>query len=78
MIGANIQVVIRVFNPSRPPPLFIALKEIPCSAKKQPPSKSLIAQDTCIEDNLKFTDGLRIDGTVIGIAHLSNTHNCNG
>ncbi|MGB4115275.1 MAG: polymer-forming cytoskeletal protein [Polaromonas sp.] len=34
--------------------------------KKQPPIKSLIAQGSCIEGNLKFTDGLRIDGEVIG------------
>ena len=34
--------------------------------KKQPPIKSLIAQGTCIEGNLKFTDGLRIDGEVVG------------
>ncbi|MES2399151.1 MAG: polymer-forming cytoskeletal protein [Pseudomonadota bacterium] len=34
--------------------------------KKQPPIKSLIAQGTCIEGNMKFTDGLRIDGDVIG------------
>ena len=34
--------------------------------KKQPPIKSLIAQGTCIEGNLKFTDGLRIDGEVKG------------
>jgi cytoskeletal protein CcmA (bactofilin family) len=34
--------------------------------KKQPSIKSLIAQGTCIEGNLKFTDGLRIDGEVIG------------
>lgn len=34
--------------------------------KKQPPIKSLIAQGTCIEGSLKFTDGLRIDGEVIG------------
>ena len=34
--------------------------------KKQPPIKSLIAQGTCIEGNLKFIDGLRIDGEVIG------------
>ncbi len=34
--------------------------------KKQPPIKSLIAQGTCIEGNIKFTDGLRIDGEVIG------------
>lgn len=34
--------------------------------KKQPPIKSLIAQGTVIEGNLKFSDGLRIDGEVIG------------
>lgn len=34
--------------------------------KKQPPIKSLIAQGSCIEGNLRFTDGLRIDGEVIG------------
>ena len=34
--------------------------------KKQPPIKSLIAQGTVIEGNLRFTDGLRIDGEVIG------------
>ena len=34
--------------------------------KKQPPIKSLIAQGTCIEGNLKFSDGLRVDGEVIG------------
>ena len=34
--------------------------------KKQPSIKSLIAQGTCIEGNLLFTDGLRIDGEVKG------------
>ena len=34
--------------------------------KKQPPIRSLIAQGTVIEGNLKFSDGLRIDGEVIG------------
>ena len=34
--------------------------------KKQPPIKSLIAQGSLIEGNLKFTDGLRIDGEVVG------------
>jgi cytoskeletal protein CcmA (bactofilin family) len=34
--------------------------------KAQPPIKSLIAQGTRIEGHLKFTDGLRIDGEVIG------------
>ena len=34
--------------------------------KKQPPIKSLIAEGSCIEGNLKFTEGLRVDGDVIG------------
>jgi cytoskeletal protein CcmA (bactofilin family) len=34
--------------------------------KKQPAIKSLIALGTCIEGNLKFSDGLRIDGEVRG------------
>ncbi|HSV46060.1 MAG TPA: polymer-forming cytoskeletal protein [Ramlibacter sp.] len=34
--------------------------------KAQPPIKSLIAQGSRIEGNLKFTDGLRIDGEVVG------------
>jgi cytoskeletal protein CcmA (bactofilin family) len=34
--------------------------------KAQPAIRSLIAQGSCIEGNLKFTDGLRIDGEVIG------------
>lgn len=34
--------------------------------KKQPPIKSLIAQGTLIEGNLKFSDGLRVDGAVTG------------
>lgn len=34
--------------------------------KKQPPIKSLIAQGSCIEGNLNFSAGLRIDGDVIG------------
>ncbi len=34
--------------------------------KTQPPIRSLIAQGSCIEGNLKFTDGLRIDGEVKG------------
>lgn len=36
------------------------------SKKKQPPIKSLIAQGSCIEGNLIFTDGLRVDGEVRG------------
>ncbi|MDP3171900.1 MAG: polymer-forming cytoskeletal protein [Polaromonas sp.] len=34
--------------------------------KAQPSIRSLIAQGSCIEGNLKFTDGLRVDGEVIG------------
>ncbi len=34
--------------------------------KKQPPIKSLIAQGTQIAGNLRFTEGLRIDGAVVG------------
>jgi cytoskeletal protein CcmA (bactofilin family) len=34
--------------------------------KKQPPIKSLIAQGTQINGHLVFTDGLRIDGAVLG------------
>jgi cytoskeletal protein CcmA (bactofilin family) len=34
--------------------------------KAQPPIKSLIAQGSRIEGNLSFTEGLRIDGEVVG------------
>jgi cytoskeletal protein CcmA (bactofilin family) len=34
--------------------------------KKQPPIKSLIAVGSHIEGNLKFTDGLRVDGEITG------------
>ena len=34
--------------------------------KAQPPIKSLIAQGTRIEGNMKFDEGLRIDGEVFG------------
>jgi cytoskeletal protein CcmA (bactofilin family) len=34
--------------------------------KAQPPIKSLIAHGTRIEGNLRFTEGLRIDGEVFG------------
>jgi cytoskeletal protein CcmA (bactofilin family) len=34
--------------------------------KAQPPIKSLIAQGSRIEGNLRFTEGLRIDGEVVG------------
>jgi len=34
--------------------------------KGQPPIRSLIAQGSRIEGNLRFTEGLRIDGEVVG------------
>ena len=34
--------------------------------KAQPPIKSLIAQGSRIEGNMKYTEGLRIDGEVFG------------
>ena len=34
--------------------------------KTQPPIKSLIAQGTHIEGNMKFSEGLRVDGEVVG------------
>ena len=34
--------------------------------KKQPPIKSLIAEGSQIDGNFKFSDGLRIDGALIG------------
>ena len=34
--------------------------------KAQPPIKSLIAQGSRIDGNLTFTDGLRVDGEVVG------------
>lgn len=33
---------------------------------KQPPIKSLIAEGTEIQGNLSFSDGLRVDGSIIG------------
>jgi cytoskeletal protein CcmA (bactofilin family) len=34
--------------------------------KKQPPIKSLIAEGTRIEGNMTFSDGLRVDGVIVG------------
>ena len=34
--------------------------------KKQPPIKSLIAEGTQIDGNLAFSDGLRVDGVIVG------------
>ena len=43
--------------------------------KAPPPIKSLIAQGSRIEGNLKFTDGLRIDGEVLGNVTASTETN---
>jgi cytoskeletal protein CcmA (bactofilin family) len=42
--------------------------------KKQPPIKSLIAQGSQISGNFKFTDGLRVDGTVHGNIRANEDH----
>jgi cytoskeletal protein CcmA (bactofilin family) len=42
--------------------------------KKQPPIRSLIAPGTEIRGHLKFTDGLRIDGAVIGDVRANEEH----
>jgi cytoskeletal protein CcmA (bactofilin family) len=34
--------------------------------KKQPPIKSLIAEGSQIDGNFTFSDGLRVDGAVVG------------
>lgn len=34
--------------------------------KKQPPIKSLIAEGSQIDGNFKFSEGLRVDGAVVG------------
>jgi cytoskeletal protein CcmA (bactofilin family) len=39
--------------------------------KAQPPIKSLIAQGSRIDGNLRFSEGLRIDGEVVGSATAS-------
>jgi cytoskeletal protein CcmA (bactofilin family) len=36
------------------------------SRNKQPPIKSLIAESSRIEGHLNFSEGLRIDGTILG------------
>jgi cytoskeletal protein CcmA (bactofilin family) len=40
--------------------------------KAQPPIKSLIAQGTRIDGNIKFSEGLRIDGEVFGDIRASS------
>jgi cytoskeletal protein CcmA (bactofilin family) len=42
--------------------------------KKQPPIRSLIALGSDILGNLKFTDGLRIDGSVHGDIYANTEH----
>jgi cytoskeletal protein CcmA (bactofilin family) len=42
--------------------------------KKQPPIRSLIAPGSEITGNLKFTDGLRIDGVVVGDIRANDEH----
>lgn len=39
--------------------------------RKQPPIKSLIAQGSHISGSIQFTDGLRIDGTLVGDIHAN-------
>ena len=40
--------------------------------RKQPPIKSLLAQGSRIEGNFHFTEGLRIDGAVVGDVRASD------
>jgi len=40
--------------------------------KSQPPIKSLIAQGTHIDGNMKFNEGLRVDGEVFGDIHATS------
>jgi cytoskeletal protein CcmA (bactofilin family) len=42
--------------------------------KKQPAIKSLIAVGSHIEGNLKFTDGLRVDGQITGDIRANDDH----
>lgn len=42
--------------------------------KKQPPIKSLIAQGSQITGNFRFTDGLRVDGEVVGDIRANEDH----
>ena len=42
--------------------------------KKQPPIKSLIAEGSHIAGNIRFTDGLRIDGEVTGDIRANDEH----
>ena len=42
--------------------------------KKQPPIKSLIAEGSQISGDIRFTDGMRIDGEVSGNIRASEDH----
>jgi cytoskeletal protein CcmA (bactofilin family) len=42
--------------------------------KKQPPIKSLIAEGSHISGNIRFTEGLRIDGEVTGDVRANDEH----
>ncbi len=45
------------------------------SKKKQPAIRSLIADGNHIEGNVQFTDGLRIDGSIVGDVRSSEDRN---
>lgn len=40
--------------------------------KKQPAIKSLIAEGSEITGNIRFTDGLRVDGSIVGNVHAGD------
>ena len=45
------------------------------SKKKQPAIRSLIADGNHVEGNVQFTDGLRIDGSIVGNVRSSEEKN---
>jgi len=47
-------------------PAVVQRKTLMFGKKAQPPIKSLIAQGSRIDGNLTYTEGLRVDGEVIG------------
>jgi hypothetical protein len=56
---ADHQVIVGMYPESIHRPVHV-------QQKKQPPIKSLIAEGTEIEGHLHFTEGLRVDGAIIG------------
>jgi cytoskeletal protein CcmA (bactofilin family) len=36
------------------------------NGRKQPPIRTLVGEGTCVEGELRFSEGLRIDGEVVG------------